>query len=231
MGEKGFAAIGLVAVSVIIILIAGGLITYKYTPPKNNEPVMDSPSPEASVEESASPSASVSATPSVKPTTKPNSTAAVGLVDCVGPDGKHIKLSQKDCDNFRKAWATPTPAAQSSSNNSNNYSQGSYGSSATPTPSSSSVTYSPSCQMNVIPSFSGTAPYNALVSVGGGTGGHGTIAGYQWDYDGNGSWDSGTTSGDYWHVFSSAGSYTVKARLVTSTNEYSNTCSVTITVN
>jgi hypothetical protein len=28
-------------------------------------------------------------------------------VDCVGPDGKHFKTTQQECDNFNKAWSKP----------------------------------------------------------------------------------------------------------------------------
>ena len=32
-------------------------------------------------------------------------------VDCIGPDGKHLKISQDACDTFNKAWATATPTS------------------------------------------------------------------------------------------------------------------------
>lgn len=37
------------------------------------------------------------------------------LIDCIGPDGQHSWLSQKDCDMFNNAWKTPTPSPVASS--------------------------------------------------------------------------------------------------------------------
>lgn len=31
------------------------------------------------------------------------------LIDCTGPDGKHLQVTQTACDNFNKAWVTPNP--------------------------------------------------------------------------------------------------------------------------
>lgn len=46
------------------------------------------------------------------PTTPPEPT-----VDCIGPDGKHLYVTQKECDNFNNAWRpTPTPTPQQSYN-------------------------------------------------------------------------------------------------------------------
>ena len=30
-------------------------------------------------------------------------------IDCVGPDGKHLAMTQQQCDSFNSAWATPLP--------------------------------------------------------------------------------------------------------------------------
>ncbi|MCL5784486.1 MAG: hypothetical protein M1142_03995 [Patescibacteria group bacterium] len=50
-------------------------------------------------------------TPSPKVNTTPR-------VDCVGPDGKHVSLTKKACDDFKKAWATPTPTPTPAQTNS-----------------------------------------------------------------------------------------------------------------
>lgn len=42
-------------------------------------------------------------------TVKPKPTSAVTTVDCVGPDGKHLSVSQDVCNSFKNAWVTPTP--------------------------------------------------------------------------------------------------------------------------
>lgn len=41
-------------------------------------------------------------------------------IDCVGPDGKHMSITQKECDDFNNAWkpkATPTTQTSSCGNN------------------------------------------------------------------------------------------------------------------
>ena len=43
------------------------------------------------------------------PTQQPNKEN--DLIDCIGPDGKHVFLTQKDCDTFNNAWNTATPSA------------------------------------------------------------------------------------------------------------------------
>jgi len=43
----------------------------------------------------------------------------VPLIDCVGPDGKHMQVTQTVCDNFNKAWGyvpTATPQPQTNDN-------------------------------------------------------------------------------------------------------------------
>ncbi len=34
-------------------------------------------------------------------------TGSGGKIDCVGPDGKHLQLTQQECDNFNAAWGKP----------------------------------------------------------------------------------------------------------------------------
>lgn len=77
----------------------------------------------------------ISPTPTTSPTATPIPVKRIvpipsptqALIDCVGPDGKHLQLSQQDCDNFNSAWkSTPTPTQQSntqSSDSSNNNAQ------------------------------------------------------------------------------------------------------------
>lgn len=31
------------------------------------------------------------------------------LVDCTGPDGKHLQVTKKECNDFNNSWAKPTP--------------------------------------------------------------------------------------------------------------------------
>lgn len=49
----------------------------------------------------------------------PTPTPSDPMIDCVGPDGKHLNLTQKECDDFNNVWkptptATPTPTDSSS---------------------------------------------------------------------------------------------------------------------
>jgi len=48
------------------------------------------------------------------PTQIPKITS-VPLVDCVGPDGKHARLTKKACEDFNRSWSTPTPTAKPTS--------------------------------------------------------------------------------------------------------------------
>jgi hypothetical protein len=58
----------------------------------------------------------VSLIPNERVVISPSSTQA--LIDCVGPDGKHLQLSQQDCDNFNNAWkSTPTSTPQQAPSN------------------------------------------------------------------------------------------------------------------
>lgn len=43
-----------------------------------------------------------------QPTTQPKSPSNQ-IIDCVGPDNKHLNVSQKECDDFNEAWR-PTPS-------------------------------------------------------------------------------------------------------------------------
>jgi hypothetical protein len=55
-------------------------------------------------------------------TVEPTGITTEPTIDCSGPDGKHLYITQEACGNFNKAWATPTPTITYSppSNSSNN---------------------------------------------------------------------------------------------------------------
>jgi hypothetical protein len=58
-------------------------------------------------------------------------------IDCVGPDGRHLQITQEACDNFKYAWATPAPTIYySTPANSNNSSQDSNCTTGTGVPNS-----------------------------------------------------------------------------------------------
>lgn len=51
--------------------------------------------------------------------TQPN-VLSTPTVDCVGPDGKHMQVSQQTCDSFNKAWQpTPVPVLNQNNNSFN----------------------------------------------------------------------------------------------------------------
>jgi hypothetical protein len=106
--------INFAAFALLLLVLAG--CTPKNTPtPEPTAAATATPTIEASP--SATPTASPSATPKSTKTAAPkSSTQSSASVDCIGPDGKAIKLTQKACDDFRKAWnlgtPTPTPAPQ-----------------------------------------------------------------------------------------------------------------------
>ena len=47
----------------------------------------------------------------VQPYRQSKISAAISLIDCTGPDGKHLQITQQDCEDFNNAWK-PTPIPQ-----------------------------------------------------------------------------------------------------------------------
>lgn len=96
----------------------------------------------------------------------------------------------------------------------------------TPTPLPKST-----CAVEV-PSISGTDPLTANLAYSAKYSGNKYVAGAQWDFTGDGSWDTdmSLSNGSLAHTFSSAGSYTIKLRLKMSDEELTETCSKTITL-
>lgn len=41
----------------------------------------------------------------------PSPTISEPKVDCVGPDGNHLSVTQEECESFNSSWATPTPTS------------------------------------------------------------------------------------------------------------------------
>lgn len=44
-------------------------------------------------------------------------------IDCVGPDGKHLRITQKECDDFNKAWGRTTSYGENNAQNNQNSTQ------------------------------------------------------------------------------------------------------------
>lgn len=111
---KGFVSLPIIIV--VLVLISVGAVGFVKFHPSNPTPkVVEQASPSAQV---ASASASLSPTPSPSATPKVSVVPTAALVDCVGPDGKHVSLTKTQCDSFQKAWATPTPSPSASTTSS-----------------------------------------------------------------------------------------------------------------
>jgi len=102
---RGFAILPLIIILVIICISGAGL--YAYSANQTAEVIVASPSPSSTDSPTPSPTSTQTAT------TTPVPISTISLVNCVGPDGKTVRLTQKACDDFKKSWATPTPAATS----------------------------------------------------------------------------------------------------------------------
>ena len=96
----------------------------------------------------------------------------------------------------------------------------------TPSPKPKPTCYTP----GVNPS-SGTAPLSVQLSGYGMSGAAGTMVAYEWDFTGDGSWDSTGSLNPPNYTYQTAGIYTVKVRVLASNGEYSDTCQNTVTVN
>src|SRR5258708_4905344 len=98
---------------VIGLLLFFVLINHFYHPPKINIAsakvhTKSTPTPTSTPLASSS-KTSPTDTPTPTPTPSDTPTPTPVKVDCVGPDKKHFKTTQENCDSFNQAWATPTP--------------------------------------------------------------------------------------------------------------------------
>jgi len=88
----------------------------------------------------------------------------------------------------------------------------------------------PTCyNPNVYPSTSGTAPFSVVLNPQG-DGGISGIAGYQWDINGDGSWDVSPTLNGVRYTFKIPGTYNVRMRVLANNGQYSNVCQTTVKV-
>lgn len=90
----------------------------------------------------------------------------------------------------------------------------------------------PICSVLVIPSSTGTAPYEASVCVGNNSSPYQAVQKEFVDYDGNGSWDyEGAQYGCHSYTFQTPGTYSPKAKIIGSLGDESDVCQTTVTVN
>jgi len=89
---------------------------------------------------------------------------------------------------------------------------------------------SPSCgDIIVIPSSKGKAPFRVFLVGTEKQGQYGGISGFQWDFTGDGKWDTGVTKEPQNYTFELPGEYNVKMLVVDEKNN-TQTCVQTITV-
>lgn len=107
------------------------------------------------------------------------------------------------------------------------------GQAPTPAPTASPTPVPATCQINASPK-SGPSPLQVSLSAGASITNSSYISAAQWDFDGNGSWDTDMSSDvafyGYSHTFTEAGTYNIKMRVQLASGYTTDSCSETITV-
>lgn len=105
---RGFISLPLIIILIVVTVTGISWYMFSAKPEFKTSP---------SVNISLTPTPKPTATPPLTPTLLPTKTStpspqssSLPLVDCTGPDGKLVKLTQKACNDFFKSWATPTPS-------------------------------------------------------------------------------------------------------------------------
>lgn len=90
----------------------------------------------------------------------------------------------------------------------------------------------PICSVSVIPSSTGTAPFEASVCVGNNSNPYQVVQKEFVNYDGNGSWDyEGAQYGCHSYTFQNPGTYTPKAKTIGASGDESDVCQTSVTIN
>lgn len=97
-------------------------------------------------------------------------------------------------------------------------------SSPQPTPTPKVAT----CNPSTISHPPGTAPYTVYLQGGGSS--DAGIVGYQWDFEGNGSWDSDVQLDAKKYTYSEQGSYRPKYRILDKNSNWSKICDYSFTI-
>ena len=82
----------------------------------------------------------------------------------------------------------------------------------------------PTCVQSTIAPTTGAAPLTVTLFGGGAAGRTSLVTGYEWDFDNNGSWDTGISIDPVKHTYGTPGTYTPKYRIKGSNNTWSATC-------
>lgn len=97
--------------------------------------------------------------------------------------------------------------------------------SPTVSPSTTPVPRVPECGVSTIPPTIGAAPLKVALHGSGKSNALGVgIAGYEWDFDGNGTWDSPVQLDYIEHIYTVNGTYRPKFRIKDQNGKYSETC-------
>lgn len=120
---------------------------------------------------------------------------------CVSTSGENSTYNCVQC-----VYVTPTPG------------------NATPTPTTAADV--PICGVSTIPPATGPAPLKVTLHGSGSVSPQGTngVEGYEWDFDGNGTWDSSVQLDYIEHIYSDSGTYKPKFRIKGQKGGYSDIC-------
>jgi hypothetical protein len=92
------------------------------------------------------------------------------------------------------------------------------------TPSPTPTPDVPTCVQSTIAPATGAAPLTVTLFGGGAAGKTSLVTGYEWDFDNNGSWDTGVSIDPVKHTYGTPGTYTPKYRILGSNGKWSATC-------
>lgn len=117
--------------------------------------------------------------------------------------------------------SSPTPKSSTKSNQASP--SPSSKSSASPSVSPSPSPKPPTCTQTTIAPQKGDAPISVSLHGSGSAGSAGLI-GYQWDFEGDGTWDSGVQLNSINYTYEKPGTYTPKYRILDKDDRWSETC-------
>ena len=200
--QSGFLTLPIIIL--ISILLTVGVVTVVYKSKLTNQPASQNAQEASS---SSSPQQSVSPTPEIKKIS-PSPIRIKTSTPKPSPTTAPIPTRSPD------PTSTPAPTLIPT---------------ATPTPTPRPK---PICSILIMPTSSGTAPYDASFCVGNNSNPFQAVQKEFVDYDGNGSWDyEGAQYGCHAYTFQSPGTYSPKAKIIGSSGDESDTCQTTVTVN
>jgi hypothetical protein len=101
---------------------------------------------------------------------------------------------------------------------------------ATPTPSPTPNVSPPVCTQSSIPPAMGSAPLNVTLHGSGNAGSGVGIDGYRWDFENDGSWDTGISLDPVTHTYPSAGTYRPTYQIRNVNGIYSTVCTYSFSV-